>query len=96
MQKLEKVDASFVKVIRFYPNVWKNFSIRAKNLSKIVLIITEHFNKNIFEAGELEEIYNYVIKNYKSNLTRREYDKIRSTIKDFIDVWGKIEIIKKD
>jgi len=40
-------------------------------------------------------MYDYIIKNYKSDLSRREYDKIRSTVKDFIDEGGELEIVKK-
>jgi len=37
-------------------------------------------------------MYDYIIKNYKSDLSS---DKIRSTVKDFIDEGGELEIVKK-
>jgi len=95
MKILKKVNVDDIKVVRFFSNSWNIFRVRAKNLIRIVKIITQQLWKNNFEAWELNEIYNYVIKNYKSELSRREYDKIRTTIKEFIDDWGKVELVKK-
>lgn len=95
MVKLKKVEIDDIKVIRFYPNKWEDFRIRAKNLIKIVKIIIKNTWKNNFKAWELDDIYKYVVKNYKTDLSRREYNKIRSTIKDFIDFGGEVEIVKK-
>lgn len=94
MINLKKVDVSNIKVIRFFPNNWENFTIRASNIKKLTVSIIKQFNKNIFKPLELEGVYNYIIKNYKSELSRREYDKIRSTIKEFIDDGWKVEIVE--
>ncbi len=93
---LEKVDDSGIKFVRFNLNNWKKFTIRSRNLIKITKIVINKFKKNNFEGGELNEIYKYVLKHYKSDLTRREFDKIRSDIKDFIDIWGNVELINED
>ncbi|MDQ7009874.1 MAG: hypothetical protein Q9M94_06275 [Candidatus Gracilibacteria bacterium] len=95
MGKLKKIEIDDIKVVRFYPNEGEDFRIRAKNLIKIVKLIIKNTGKTNFKAGELNDIYKYVLKNYKSDLSRREYDKIRSTIKDFIEVGGEVEIVKK-
>jgi len=95
MKKLKKVDISEIKVIRFFPKESVSFTVRAKNLIRIVVLIADKTGKTSFKKGELNNMYDYIIKNYKSDLSRREYDKIRSSIKDFIDEGGEIEIVKK-
>jgi hypothetical protein len=95
MKKLKKVDISEIKVVRFFPKKSENFTIRAKNLIRVISLIVEKTGKSKFKANELDNMYDYVIKNYKSDLSRREYDKIRSTVKDFIDEGGEVEIVKK-
>jgi hypothetical protein len=94
MDKLKKIDVSDIKVVRFFPKTWDNFTIRAENIQKLSILITKKFNKTNFEAGELDDIYNYVIKKYKTKLSRREHDKIKTIVKDFIDVGWDIEIVK--
>ena len=95
MKKLKKVDVDDIKVVRFSPNTLDNFTIRAKNLMRISKLVIKQTGKNTFKWWELEGIYNYVIKNYKSKLSRREFDKLRSTLKDFIDDGWEVEIVKK-
>ena len=95
MKKLKKIDISEIKVIRFFPNVSEKFTIRAKNLIKITKLIRDKTGKTSFKKGELSNMYDFIVKNYKSDLSRREYDKIRSLLKDFIDEGGEIEIVKK-
>ena len=95
MEKLTKIDVSNIKVIRFFPKKSENFTIRAKNIMKLAVLIEWKMEKNIFKPWELLEVYNHVIKNYKTKLSRREYDKIRTSVKMFIDEWGRIEIVEK-
>ena len=95
MEKLTKIDVSNIKVIRFFPNKSENFTIRAKNIMRLAVSIEWKMKKNNFKPWELLEVYNHVIKNYKTKLSRREYDKIRTSIKMFIDEWGRIEIVEK-
>lgn len=95
MKKLSKVNVDDIKVVRFFPKNLDNFTIRAKNLMRVSKLVIKQTWKNSFAAWELEWIYNYVIKNYKSKLSRREFDKLRTTLKDFIDDGWEVEIIKK-
>ncbi len=95
MEKLEWVNVDNIKVIRFIPVRSKKFTIRAKNLLRVTKLVTKQFWKNKFEAGELSSVYSYIIKHYKTKLSRREYDKIRTTIKEFIDEGGEVEVVKK-
>ncbi|MCD5380414.1 DUF2339 domain-containing protein, partial [Candidatus Gracilibacteria bacterium] len=81
MKKLSKVNVDDIKVVRFFPKNLDNFTIRAKNLMRVSKLVIKQTGKNSFASGELEGIYNYVIKNYKSKLSRREFDKLRTTLK---------------
>ena len=92
-KQLSTIDASNVKVVRFSPNNSSKFSIRAENLSKMVIAITKQAWKNNFAPWELIHTYNYIVSNYKTSLSRREYDKLRSAIKKFVDEWWSVEII---
>ena len=95
MKKLEKVNVDNVKVIRLIPKKSGKFTIRAKNLMRVSKLIINQTWKTSFEPWELNWIYNYVVKNYKSNLSRREYDKLRTTLKNFINEGGEVEVVKK-
>ena len=95
MKKLKKVDIEDIKVVRFFPKSWEKFTIRAKNLIRVSKLIIEKTWKTSFKSGELQNMYDFVIKNYKSDLSRREYDKIRSTVKDFIISGWEVELVKK-
>jgi len=39
MEKLTKIDVSNIKVIRFFPKKSENFTIRAKNIMKLAVLI---------------------------------------------------------
>ncbi len=95
MEKLENVNIDNVKVVRFIPKKSEKFTIRAKNLMRVSQLVIKQTWKTSFKPKELNGIYNYVIANYKSNLSRREYDKLRTTLKQFIDEGGEVEIVKK-
>jgi hypothetical protein len=39
-----------------------------------------------FKAGELEEEYDYISKNYKSMLSKVERDRVEKALKSFVEV----------
>jgi len=41
MKKLKKVDISEIKVIRFFPKESVSFTVRAKNLIRLIKLITD-------------------------------------------------------
>jgi hypothetical protein len=49
---------------------------KAKNLKKIVRMILEEKPCGTFAPNELIDTYNYVVKNYKSELSKRDFDMI--------------------
>lgn len=95
VDEIENIDVSNIKVVRLFPNKSEKFTIRAKNIIKLLILAKNKMNKNNFEWKELSWIYKTIIKKYKEKFSRREYDKIRTSVKNFIDEWWEIEIVKK-
>ncbi len=74
----------------------KKINLRAVNLIKIVkLVINTYNDKTIFAAGELNDVYNYIKDNYKSDLSRDNYNKIITILERFIKEWWEIKLIEK-
>jgi len=95
-QDIEKIDVwefSWVKLKFTWDD--KAVQIRAENLVKIAKLIANTYKKTDFKAGELEQAYELIESDYKSDLSPSQYTKIRSLVKRFVDVGGSIEFIKK-
>lgn len=89
---LDKIDLWDKKSITFIFNDWKKVKIRAKDLIKMWIIVTKRAWKNNFVKWELKTIFDYIKNNYKSELSKKDYDKIIEIIESFIEVWGSVEI----
>ena len=95
-QHIEDIDISYIEAVKFYPNQWKSFTSKAKNLKKIVKMILEEKPSGTFDPSELYDTYNYIVNNYKSELSKRDFDMINSAIQDFVKKWWKVEVKKAD
>jgi hypothetical protein len=93
---IEDIDITDIDSVKFYPNKWKSFTSKAKNLKKIVRLVLEEKPCGSFQANELLDTYNYIKDNYKSELSKRDFDMINWAIHDFVTTWGKVEIKKTD
>ena len=91
---IEDIDISDIESVKFYPNEWKNFNSKAKNLKKIVRMILEEKPCGTFAPNELLDTYNYIVNNYKSELSKRDFDIINWAIQDFVKQGWKVEIKK--
>ncbi len=89
---LDKMDLQDKKCITFLFDDWRKVKIRAKNLVKIWVLVVKNAWKSVFKKWELKDTYKFIKSNYKSELTKKDYDKIVEIIESFIEVWGKIEI----
>lgn len=89
---LDNIDIWDKKSITFIFNDWRKVRIRAKNLIKMWFIVIKEAWKNVFEKWELKRTYKYIKNNYKSELSKKDYDKIIEIIESFIETWWKIEI----
>ncbi|MDD5770348.1 MAG: DUF2339 domain-containing protein, partial [Candidatus Gracilibacteria bacterium] len=94
-EKIENIDVSNIENLKFILLNGKKFSIKSKNLFKVVILIINNLGKSSFEAEELENIYNTIVNNYKTNLNESDYKKLLGVIKEFVDIGGKVEVIKK-
>lgn len=93
-QKIEKINIDGISSIKFQVNWDTAFTTKAKNLLRIVKFVTENTQKYDFEAGELLDTYNYIVKNYHSQLNKRDIETIQNAIKNFVDKGWKVEIKK--
>lgn len=94
-KKIENIDVSNITNITFSLTSGEVFAIKSKNLFKIALLVIHNKNKTHFDPRELQEIYEYVLANYTSNLSKQDYEKVTTLVKKFVDEWGSLEIIKK-
>jgi hypothetical protein len=93
-KKIEDIDIEWIKSIKFEVNGDKGFSTTAKNLLKIVMFVKTNTWKTEFQPWELSEIYSFITKNYKSELSKRDYEKVKTILKNFVAKWGKIEVVE--
>lgn len=94
-EKIENISVEKYKSAKFKFSDWKEVQIRAVNLLKIVIVITSKLKKQSFEKWELKDYYDYIVKNYKSDLSKDNYEKIKELMKKFVEKWGSVELIEK-
>lgn len=88
---ISKVELWKTKEVIFKTNEDKDFSTKLENIIKIVLFITDKYWKTEFKPAELQSTYDYIIKNYKSELDKKSYDLLVWYMKNFVEKWGEIE-----
>lgn len=93
-QKIKDIDIKDIISVRFEIWDWNKITIKSKNLIRISLLVTNHFQKMDFTSGELESIYDFVKNNYKSDLSKTDYDKIISITDAFVKFWGKVIYVR--
>ena len=94
-QEIKNIDISKYKWVKFIFNNWKSISIRSKNLIKIAKLVTNNNKKTIFEKNELKITYDYVVNNYKTELSKANYKKILEIMEKFVEFWGEVKFIEK-
>ncbi len=72
---------------------WSRIKIRAKNLIKIAILVTSKAWKTSFDPLELKNTYDYIMKNFKSELNQRDFEKIISIMDTFVDDWWSVQIV---
>lgn len=94
-EEIKNIDVSDLKSVQFIFNNNKKISIRAVNLMKIVKLLIRSFDwQTEFKKNELKDIYDYVKDNYKSNISKSNYDKITTILEEFVKQGWKINLIK--
>lgn len=69
-------------------------STQTKNIIKIAKLVTSKYGKNTFEAGELEAAYEYILKNYKSQLLKKDYEQVVQILARFVKEGGRIQLVE--
>lgn len=95
-QHIENINISDIVSVKFYPNKGKVFISKAQNLKKIVKLILEEKPSGNFSANELLDTYNYLIENYKTSLSKRDFNLLNWSIYNFVKNWWKVEIKRVD
>ena len=95
-EKIKDMDVSDIKSVQFIFSD-KTINIRAVNLIKIVqLIIQELWWITKFEKNQLRDIYTSIKDNYKTELSKTNYDKIIEILEKFVEQWWEVKMIKKE
>lgn len=93
-QKIENINVDEIQAILFSQNDGKTFTIKSKNLFKIAILIQNKKEKTQFEAWELQEIYDYILENYSSTLSKEDFKKLNWILKTFVDIGGEFTFKK--
>jgi len=92
--EIKDIDVSNIKSVQLIFSD-KKINIRAINLIKISKKIINNSWKNKFEKWELESTYNFIKENYKSELSKDNYNKILELVKTFVKEWWEIKLIER-
>lgn len=94
-EKIENIDIWNIKSVEFI-FAWRNVRIRAVNLIKIVKLIIDNFGwKTSFKPLELKKVMVYIKDNYKSELSKDNYDKIIEILDWFVINGWDVKFIEK-
>ncbi len=89
-KRILKTDISGIEKVKIEINDDQVFKTSKENVMKIIYFVTDKFWKTEFEKWELEDVYDYIVQNYKSELDKETYERIRGVFKSFVKKWWKI------
>lgn len=92
-QWLRSFDISGINFIRFHENDGKSFQISLDSIKRIACFIQEKAGKTTFTAGELTEEKDFLLKNYKSRLSEKDYDLFVTYLSSWVEKGGSFEIV---
>ena len=94
MYSLSQVNIANISGITFLLKAWKWFQVKTPNVKRLAIYITTNLGKTTFEAEELRNIYNHVVKNLQSNLSKTDYNIVQGKINEFVQSGGEVKIEK--
>lgn len=94
MSSLGQVDITNISGITFLPKVWKWFQVKTSNVKRLAVYVTTNLGKTTFDAEELRSIYNHVIENLQSNLSKTDFNIVQWKINEFVQSGGEVKIEK--
>ncbi len=93
---LSEIPVSHISSVRFSENSWKSYAIQLDSIKQIAVFIADKAWKTVFAPGELSEERDFLLKNYKSSLPKKDYDILVQYLSTWVEKGGSFEIIKKD
>lgn len=96
MDDIDAVDVEGISSVKMKINGQdKILQVRAKRLTQIIKLVTDTVWKNTFAAWELNDIYESITNNYRSDLSPSQYKRIKDIMKGFVDNGWSVEFIQK-
>lgn len=93
--QIKNIDLKWITSATFKIN-WKiAFSSRSKNILQIVVYVIEKTWLKEFQAQELKPFYDFVTKNYISDLNARDLATIQNAFKNFVEAGWEV-LLKKE
>jgi len=89
-KKIDNIDLKWITKVNFNISEWKDFTTSSVKIIKIMSFVTEKYWKKRFKWEELNNMYNYILENYKSELDKKTYSMITKKLKNFVNNWGEI------
>ncbi len=90
--KIRDTDISNISEVFLVPNNHNIIHLKTKNFYKIVKAIIDETHKYYFEPNELRRIYEYVLQNYETSLSKDEYASMKNILDVFVENGWKVEI----
>lgn len=93
--QIKSIDLKWVTSATFKIN-WKiAFSTRSKNILQIVVYVIEKTWIKEFQAQELKPFYDFVTKNYISDLNARDLATVQNAFKNFVEAGWEVTLKKE-
>jgi len=93
---LKDIKIENYKWVKFIPNEWKTFTSSRENIIKIVIFMTNKLEKTEFNPNEFSPYLKEIIKHIKKdNIKESELNRILWKIKSWVELWGKVILLKK-
>ncbi|NVP17280.1 DUF2339 domain-containing protein [Candidatus Gracilibacteria bacterium] len=93
--QIKSIDLKGVTSATFKINGKIAFSTRSKNILQIVVYVIEKTGLKEFQAQELKPFYDFVTKNYISDLNARDLATVQNAFKNFVESGGEVTLKKE-
>ena len=87
---ISQIELPWIHKVTFNINWEDSLSSKSKKIIKIVYFIADKYWKAEFKAWELNNMYEYMITHYKSELNKKSYTTVTWALKKFVDNWWEV------
>ncbi len=92
---LSKVNTSSIDSIIFHHNNGKSYKIGLESIKQIAVYINQKSWKTQFSPNELKEEQDFLLANYKTNLSEADYTLLVNNLSEWVAGGGSFEIVYK-